>query len=111
MDKRNYINLAGILLLIIATVLLCYRSPRDAANMEIVPDSVEYCAGAYNMVAEGRYAIEIQDAWHPPRYSPWFSALFLMPAYVLAPLSMGAPIIVMLLSAIAAVLLAFQIGF
>jgi hypothetical protein len=107
LHTKDWVALAAITA---AVLILCYRSPYSASELEIVPDSVEYCAGAYNIVAHGRYEMQIQDQWYPPRYSPWFSLFFLMPAYVMAPLHLGAPIIVILLMSILSAVMAYQIG-
>lgn len=110
MKNTNTIRWIAPLAIIIATLVVCFRSPYNASDMETVPDSVEYCAGAYNMLAGGTYEIEIQNQWYPPRYSPWFSAIFLLPCYVLAPLKLGGPIIAVLIMSVLAVLIAYRIG-
>jgi hypothetical protein len=97
-------------LIIASTLILCFKSPYSASDMEIVPDSVEYCSGAYNILTHGAYRIDIGTESLPPRYPPWFSLFFILPAYVIAPFSFGAPIIVILLMALFAVYTAYRIG-
>jgi len=63
--------------------ILFYRSPRIASDLPVVPDSVEYAAGARSIAFDGKYAIRVCDQDFPPRYSPWFS-LFLAPIYKLS---------------------------
>lgn len=110
MTKENIITWLSLGAVIASAVIMLGRSAYNASDLEIVPDSVEYAAGAYNMLASGSYTIRIQDHNLPPRYSPWFSAVFLLPAYVIAPCSAGAPVAAILLSAVAACIMAFRIG-
>ncbi len=110
MQTNSAIRWVVPLAIAIVTAVMCFRSPYNASDMEVVPDSVEYCAGAYNILAGGQYQIEIENQWYPPRYPPWFSSIFVMPCYVLAPLHLGGPIIMVLIMSILAVLMAYRIG-
>jgi 4-amino-4-deoxy-L-arabinose transferase-like glycosyltransferase len=69
-------------LLLIAAVWL-YRTPYNASNLEVLPDSVEYALAPLQLLETGRYEIIVEGRGLPPRYPPWFPALVILPAYVL----------------------------
>ena len=81
-----------------------------ASDLRVVPDSVEYAVGAHRLVTEGRYDLVIEGVSYPPRYEPWFSALFLAPAIGLAHGDLGAAIYPVTLLAVLGVVLAFLLG-
>ena len=92
------------MLLVLAIGGTLYRSPSNAAGWDLTPDAVEYAAGAHRFVTLGRFDIDVCGSIYPSRYLPWFSTLLLAPSYVIAPQQLGAPIIVIWLSAICALL-------
>src|ERR1700681_2044675 len=69
-------------LLVIAAVWL-YRTPYNASNLEVPPDTVEYALAPLQFLETGRYEIIVDGRGLPPRYPPWFPVLFILPAYVL----------------------------
>ena len=89
-----------LLLVLLLAGWTLWRSPWSASNLAIVPDSVEYAIGAQRLVTVGRYDLEIEGVSFPPRYPPWFSALFLAPAYALAPSELGIGILPVLVLAL-----------
>jgi len=111
---RNNIN-RKLGMILLALVLVCaaallFRWPFNASNLENVPDSVEYVAGALGLVNHGTYAIAINGQSFPPRYPPWFSLFVLAPAYrVLGP-EPGNGIVPILFFGLAGVAAAFFLG-
>jgi len=65
--------------------------------------------GAQRLATLGRYDLEIDGVSYPPRYGPGFSVL-LAPVFLVAPREIGAAIVPVLGSALAAVWAAFRIG-
>ena len=100
----------ALALTVTATLVLEFRSPRDAANLDIVPDSIEYAAAAHRTATLGEYTLIVNGRPYPPRYTPWFSWLCLAPAYWLLGPNVGNAIWPITLSALLAVLLAFRLG-
>ena len=87
-----------------------HRSPRDAGELRIVPDSVEYAVGAQRFATLGRCDLEIEGVAYPLRYPPWFSLVALSPAYAIAPDEIGAGIVPVLLFALLGIAAAWSIG-
>jgi len=98
-----------VLIALIAAAVF-HVSPYRASNFDIIPDSGEYAIGAHNLVTSGSYHIEINGESFPSRYPPWFSGLFLAPAYIIFGREPGNAIYPVLLLAIIGVLAAFFIG-
>lgn len=78
MNRLDKFLCVGAVLLMAALAL--YRSPYDASDLTIVPDSVEYAAGAVHLAKNEGYFVAVDAKKFPPRYSPCFPAL-LTPAY------------------------------
>lgn len=98
-------------LLVAATAsILLVRTPYSASALTDYPDEVEYALGAHRLVNEGRYEIVLQGQHLPPRYPPWFSALFVAPAYLVFGSDPGVAIFPMTALAIGGVVLATAIG-
>ena len=87
-----------------------HRSPYVASNLSVVPDTVEYAVCAQRFATLGVYDLPIDGVSYPPHSPPWFSTVFLSPAYFAAPDELGAGIVVVLAFALAGVLAAFLIG-
>lgn len=98
------------LLIIAAAGWHYYRAPAVAAELEVIPDSVEYAVAANRFVNTGVYDIQANGQSLPPRYPPGFSVLFLAPIYFFAPANLGNGILAVWFMAIAAIVLAYCIG-
>ena len=96
-------------LLLIATVWL-YRTPYNASNLEVPPDTVEYALAPLQLLETGRYEIMVEGRGLPPRYPPWFPALVILPAYVLFGHDPGNAILPVTLLAVAGIGFAYGIG-
>src|SRR5437016_145710 len=70
-----------VLLLLLALTWL-YRTPYQASELEVTPDSVEYALAPLQLLETGHYYIVLEGRPVPPRYPPWFSALIILPAYL-----------------------------
>ncbi len=105
------IRLSRILPLLIALIAIVhlFRSPYDASNCDVIPDSGEYAIGAQRLATLGRYDIEIERKSYPPRYPPYLSVM-MAPLYWIAPNELGVGIFLILAFAIGGVLCAFWIG-
>jgi 4-amino-4-deoxy-L-arabinose transferase-like glycosyltransferase len=97
------------ILLLIATVWL-YRTPYNASNLDVPPDTVEYALAPLQFVETGHYAIVVEGRPLPPRYPPWFPMLLILPAYVLFGHDPGNAILPVTLMAVAGVGFAYAIG-
>ncbi len=97
-------------LLLLAAGLLLFRTPFAASDLSITPDSVEYSAGALSLATTGTYELTIQDQVHPPRYPPWFSLVFLAPAYCLAGTEPGNAVFSILVCSLLGLFAAWRIG-
>ena len=97
-------------MLLFAAAASFYRSPYNASNFTLIPDSVEYASGGFNIADAGRYKIEINGKQLPPRYPPWFSLLIAAPSYLIAGDEPGNPIYAVLLFALIGVVAAYSIG-
>jgi hypothetical protein len=71
------------ILLALLSASLLYRSPYNASNLDLPPDSIEYALAGHRLVFEGRYAIQVAGSDYPPRYPPWFSLLVALHLLVL----------------------------
>lgn len=104
----------GRWLLVVVVALIAFAilhvDSYTASDLRVVPDSVEYAVGAHRLVSEGRYDLVIEGVSYPPRYEPWFSALFLAPAIGLADGDLGAAIYPVTLLAVLGVVLVFLLG-
>jgi len=98
-----------VVLVLCVGALRLWRSPWNASDLSVVPDSVEYAVGAQRIATLGEYDVAIGPFAYPPRYPPWFS-LFLAPAYALAPHELGIGIVPVFLLALCAAGAAFAIG-
>ena len=96
-------------LLLIASVWL-YRTPYNASNLEVPPDTVGYALAPLQLLETGRYEIIVDGRGLPPRYSPWFPVLVILPAYVLFGHEPGNAILPVTLLAVAGVGFADAIG-
>jgi len=96
-------------LLVIAAVWLC-RTPYNASNLEIPPDTVEYALAPLQLLETGHYEIIVEGRGLPPRYPPWFPALVILPAYVLFGHEPGNAILPVTFLAIAGIGFAYAIG-
>ncbi|MCB0309971.1 MAG: hypothetical protein KDD42_01970 [Bdellovibrionales bacterium] len=76
-------SLLSMLMLVCAAGILTFRTPFQATDMPITPDSVEYAAGARSLLLNGDFTIHLADAQWPSRYPPFFSANVALPAYLL----------------------------
>jgi hypothetical protein len=113
MDQQSMRRMTAILvpLFLAATAApLLFRTVESASDLTDYPDEVEYALGAHRLAAEGRYEIVIQGERLPPRYPPWFSTLFIAPAYLLLGSDPGVVIVPVTLLSFAGVLLACAIG-
>ncbi|MFO7870418.1 MAG: glycosyltransferase family 39 protein [Kiritimatiellia bacterium] len=90
--------------------IVLFTSPYCASDLDIVPDSVEYAVGAVNALETGSYHIVVDNTRYPPRYTPWFSLIFLSPAYALLGTGIGNGIYPVFLFATAGIVIAFLIG-
>jgi hypothetical protein len=108
-EARSRWTLFLFALVIALAAVKLWRSPWSASDLSVVPDSVEYAVSAQRVATLGRYDVEIAGMAYPPRALPWFP-LLLAPAYAIAPHEIGAGIVVVWLSALAAVSAAFVIG-
>jgi 4-amino-4-deoxy-L-arabinose transferase-like glycosyltransferase len=110
--KNWPISHEGLLIILMAAMstFLFYRSAYRASNLDVVPDSLEYAVGAHHLVTEGGYFIVIEGRRYPPRYTPWFSLLFLAPAYLLLGTDIGNAIYAITLFSVVGVVAAFLIG-
>lgn len=108
--RNNYHFIALSVLFAIAAATLFFRSPYSASNLEIVPDSVEYAAGAFRIVNNGTFDIILNGQSYPSRYTPWFSLFILSPAYLIFGNEVGNAILPVLFFSISGVLLAFWAG-
>ena len=104
---REWWSLLAVLL--IAAVWL-YRTPYNASDLEVPPDSVEYSIAALQFLETGKYEIVVQGRSLPPRYPPSFSVLALLPAYALLGSNVGNAIIPVTLFAVAGIGFAWAIG-
>lgn len=95
------------ILIVLAAAWHFYAPPARVAELEIIPDSVEYAVAAQRFAATGRYEIVVNGRSLPPRYPPGFSVVFLAPVYAIAPDNIGNGIVVVWLAGIACVLLAY----
>jgi hypothetical protein len=68
-------------LLILIGVALLWANPKTHWRSDIVPDGSEVYYGTRNLVERGTYEIEVDGAFHPPRYSYGYSVFFLAPVY------------------------------
>lgn len=102
----------AILLMLLADLaaIVLFRDAYHASNFNVVPDSVEYAVGGYNLATEGEYCISVNGRRLPPRYPPGFSALVTAPAYRLLGREPGNAIYPVTLMAVMGVLTAFLIG-
>jgi len=101
-----------LLPLVVAAIaaMALYRSPFNASDLGIVPDSVEYAVAGNRIATDGRYDIVINGQHFPPRYPPWFSLFVLAPTYLILGTEIGNAIYPVTLLAVIGVLAAFMIG-
>lgn len=64
-------------------VVILYRAPWYASNLESFPDSGEYVTMALRFLREHTIKLPVQDRELPSRYQPWFSLTVLAPTYAL----------------------------
>ena len=103
----------GTLIFILVALLAAWRlwrSPLNAGNLEIVPDSVEYAVAADRFATHQGYSLLIDGVVRPPRYPPWFSVGLLAPVLFFARGELGAAILPVFILGIVSVLAAFAIG-
>lgn len=98
-----------VLLSAIAAVVL-YQSAYNASDLIPPPDAVEYALGAHRFVSEGSFTIAVQGQRFPPRYPPWFSVIFLAPAYEILGSEPGNAIYPIMFLGIAGIIIAFFLG-
>ncbi|HET6249781.1 MAG TPA: glycosyltransferase family 39 protein [Tepidisphaeraceae bacterium] len=100
--------LAALIVLLAAVHFYC--PPGRVAELEVVPDSVEYAVAGHEFATSGKYQIHVNGRALPPRYPPGFSVIFLAPVYAIAPRSIGNGIFAVWLAGIIAALFAYLIG-
>jgi len=98
-----------VILSAIAAVVL-YQSAYNASDLIPPPDAGEYALGAHRFVYEGSYTIAIQGRRLPPRYPPWFSVIFLAPAYAVLGPEPGNAVYPITVLGIAGVVIAYFLG-
>lgn len=108
-DETVFHALAFLALILVSALAVLWRTPYEASNLGI-SDAVEYAVGAERMLHLGSYTLFIDGLAYPPRYPPWFSALFVAPAMIIAGISLGNSIWPVLLCALVAVACAFCVG-
>ncbi len=108
--RARVIGLWPLLALLLIAAVWLYRTPYSASNLEIPPDSDEYALAPLQFVETGRYEIVVGDRELPPRYPPWFSALTILPAYVVFGYEPGNAILPITMLAVAGVGFAYAIG-
>ena len=99
----------ALILLLVFDAILLFRTPYDASNLEIVPDSVEYAYGALHLAHGDGYQILVGGKSLTPRYPPWFSAI-LVPAYWMFGSEPGNAIAFVLLFALVGLMAAYEVG-
>jgi 4-amino-4-deoxy-L-arabinose transferase-like glycosyltransferase len=99
-----------LLTLLLTAVVWLHRPPYSASNLEVLPDAVEYALAPLQLLETGRYEIMLEGRGLPPRYPPWFSAVVVLPAYVLFGHDPGNAILPVTLMAVAGVGFAYAIG-
>ena len=99
-----------LLALVVIAAVWLHRTPYSASNLEISPDTVEYALAPLQLLETGRYEIMLEGRGLPPRYPPWFSAVVILPAYVLFGHDPGNAILPVTLLAVAGVGFAYAIG-
>ena len=99
-----------LLALLLLGVVWLHRPPYSASNLEVPPDTVEYALAPLQLLETGRYEIILEGRGLPPRYPPWFSAVVILPAYVLFGRDPGNAILPVTLLAVAGVGFAYAIG-
>lgn len=102
--------LALVLLVVIVAAWRLWRSPFNASNLEIVPDSVEYAVAADRVATHQGYNLLVDGVVRPPRYPPWFSVGLVAPVLFFARGELGAAILPVFALALACVLAAFAVG-
>ena len=103
----------GTLIVILVALLAAFRlwrSPYNASNLEIVPDSVEYAVAADRFATHQGYNLLIDGVVRPARYPPWFSVGLLAPVLFFARGELGAAILPVFALGIVSVLAACAIG-
>jgi 4-amino-4-deoxy-L-arabinose transferase-like glycosyltransferase len=109
LHERFFRSWPLLALLLIAAVWL-YRTPYNASNLEIPPDTIEYALAPLQLLETGRYEIMVEGRGLPPRYPPWFPILVILPAYLLFGHEPGNAILPITLFAVAGVGFAYAIG-
>ncbi len=109
-SRSTAFAMAIVLLLALLSAWRLWRSPWNASNLDIVPDSVEYAVAADRVATFHGYNLLIDGVEHPPRYPPWFSIGFLAPVLFFARGEIGAAILPVLLLGIVSTVAAFSIG-
>jgi 4-amino-4-deoxy-L-arabinose transferase-like glycosyltransferase len=99
-----------LLALLLTAAVWLHRPPYSASNLEVPPDTVEYALAPLQLLETGRYEIMLEGRGLPPRYPPWFSAVVILPAYVLFGHDPGNAILPVTLLAVAGVGFAYAIG-
>lgn len=99
----------GLVMVLLMGSCYFYTSPWVAGALTI-SDSVEYALGAVHWVESGRYFISVNGVNYPPRYSPWFSIIFLAPSYWLCGLEIGNAIWPITIWAVLGLCAAYLIG-
>ena len=98
-----------LILLAIAALWVC-RTPYNASNLDVPPDTVEYALAPLQFAETGHYQIILEGRPLPSRYPPWFSMLVILPAYLLFGHDPGNGIFPVTLMAVAGVGFAYAIG-
>jgi 4-amino-4-deoxy-L-arabinose transferase-like glycosyltransferase len=99
-----------LLILVLIAAVWLYRTPYNASNLDVPPDTVEYALAPLQFLETGHYDIVVEGRPLPSRYPPWFPMLVILPAYVLFGHDPGNAILPVTLSAIAGVGFAYAIG-
>lgn len=99
-----------LLALLLTAAVWLHRPPYSASNLEVPPDTVEYALAPLQLLETGRFEIMLEGRGLPPRYPPWFSAVVILPAYLLFGHDPGNAILPITLLAVAGVGFAYGIG-
>jgi 4-amino-4-deoxy-L-arabinose transferase-like glycosyltransferase len=99
-----------LLVLLLISAVWFYRTPYNASNLDVPPDTVEYALAPLEFLETGHYAIVVEGRPLPPRYPPWFPMVAILPTYVLFGHNPGNAILPVTFLAVAGVGFAWAIG-
>ncbi|MBN8548962.1 MAG: glycosyltransferase family 39 protein [Deltaproteobacteria bacterium] len=108
-EENSFQALSFLSLILVTAMAVLWVTPYQASNLGI-SDSVEYAVAAERMLNQGTYSLQIEGHNLPPRYAPWFSALFIVPSMILTSPNLGNSIWPILVFAMLGVSIAFCVG-